>query len=104
MPSNFDENILLGKWVHSHEEDTPLAMVFRPTTYPFPPSRGRSAFEFQPGGRLMEEKPGPTDRRVTTVGTWGLDDQNRLVLRLPGRSQQVFQIESLEQGRLVFKK
>lgn len=104
MPKKIKEKDLLQSWLHAHEEDTPTTTVFLPQSHPFPPSRGRTGYEFQPEGHLVEQGPGPTDRRQTSTGSWSLDEQNRLVLRMPGKPEQVLEIESLEPGRLVIKK
>src|SRR5215475_12064281 len=47
------EACILGHWTHSHEEDTPDAMIYRPASYSFPPSRGRMGLEFRSGGDLV---------------------------------------------------
>jgi hypothetical protein len=71
--------ILLGRWLHSHEEDTDAELVYRPATYRFPPSRGRTGFELRPDGTMVESGIGPTDRRAESPGTWRLSG-NTLVL------------------------
>ena len=39
------------KWVHSKEEDTETEMVYRPSTYSFPPVRGgRVSLDIKPDG------------------------------------------------------
>ena len=58
-----------GVWLHSHEEDTGSATVYRPAGHPFPPSRGRSAVEIRPDGTYLEHDSGPDDRgRAVAVG------------------------------------
>ena len=68
------------RWVHSHEEDTDDELVFRPSGYAFPPSRGREAIELQPGGSYAGSVPGPVDAPVPTEGEWSLEGGNRLRL------------------------
>ena len=104
MPKEIKEKDLLQSWLHAHEEDTPTTMVFIPDSKPLPPSRGRMGFAFQPDGQLVQQGPGPTDRRQKSNGSWSLDQQNRLVLKLPGQPDQVLEIESLKPDRLVIKK
>jgi hypothetical protein len=65
---------ILGHWVHSHEDDAGDQKVFRPASYQFPPSRGRSWFQLKPGGALVEGGPGPTDRATSSTGYWNLAD------------------------------
>ena len=76
-----DPAALRRRWVHSHEEDTEGERVFRPASYAFPPSRGRSAFELRADGSFGESAPGPTDRpEKTEGGRWKLEG-NSLAMR-----------------------
>ncbi len=90
---------LIGRWVHSHEEDTGSEMVFRPGHYHFPPSRGRQEYIFNPAGELIATGPGPTDRPQTETGTWAAEG-NTLVLHLPSGERHL-RIASSEPERLV---
>src|SRR6476660_7105453 len=36
---------LVRPWLHSHDEDTPDVLVYRPADYPFPREEGRDGFE-----------------------------------------------------------
>ena len=78
---------LEGRWVHSHEEDTPDEMVFRPASYDFPRSRGRQSFELRPDGSYAGSAPGPADKPETAEGSWSLEEGNRL--ELPDRVLEV---------------
>ena len=44
---------ILGRWLHSHEEDSAAEMVFRPSTFAFPPSRCRVGFESNDNGSYV---------------------------------------------------
>jgi hypothetical protein len=99
----FNLSLLTQAWVHSHEEDTATTTVYRPATFPFPPSRGRKGFHLQPGGSMTERGPGPTDQTVTSAGTWKLADEH-LELSPQGAGTQVLKIESVEPDRLVVQK
>jgi hypothetical protein len=102
--SPIDHRMLERRWVHAHEEDRPGQAVFRPEDDRLPPSRGRTEYEFQPGGRLVKRGPGPTDRKTSAVGTWSIDPQNRLTIRIPGAPDEVLQIEQLDADRLILNK
>jgi hypothetical protein len=92
------------RWVHSHEEDTPTEMVFRPATFKFPRSRGRTSFELKPDGTLIEHGIGPTDRREVNEGTWTLGD-DYLTFQEPSQSgSRRLHIISVENDRMVIKK
>lgn len=72
-------NALLGHWVHSHEEDTATAMVFRPASFRFPPSRGRTGFELRGDHSLVEIALGAADVPTEATGRWELsEDQKEL--------------------------
>jgi hypothetical protein len=80
---------LTGRWVHSHEEDTADAMVYRPADYAFPPSRGREAIELRPDGSYAGTVPGPVDKPVAgDSGEWALSADGRR-LRLGDRELEV---------------
>ncbi len=100
MNSEF-ESSLPGHWVHSHEEDSGNRMVFRPSTHPFPPSRGRYGYRLEKGGALHVVRPGPTDKREFVDGTWSLEEGGILVLRPAGEGPLRFQIVSVDPERLV---
>ena len=78
MDGKIPADVLQQRWVHSREEDTDTEMVFRPSTYQFPPARGRESFELGPDGRLVAGGIGATDRRELTPGTWKLQDDEVL--------------------------
>ena len=104
MDANICE-ILCRHWVHSHEEDTATEMVFRPSTYKLPPSRGRFSFELKADGGITEYGIGATDRSTISEGTWNLEDNVRLSLcSVRKDSSQVFNIVSMTPEKLVVKK
>ncbi|HEY0648133.1 hypothetical protein [Phenylobacterium sp.] len=92
MP-DFDTAALLQRWTHSHEEDTPGRMVFRPGGWRFPPSRGRRSFELGPDGALLASGPGPTDKTVVTDGRWRLREDGVLELEQQGRPSELRLVE-----------
>ena len=103
MGNTVDVAQLAQSWVHSHEEDTATATVYRLATFPFPPSRGRKGFNLQPDGTLTARKPGPTDQTMLATGAWKLAG-NRLELSPQGEGTQILNIESVEPERLVVRK
>jgi hypothetical protein len=105
--SKIDRSVLEQHWVHSHEEDNDKEMVFRPASYSFPPSRGRSSFDLKPDGSLTESGPGPTDRSEQKAGRWHLDANNNLTLSSGSRRDEisrVLKVHSADRNRLVVKK
>ena len=107
MSNKVEKATLAQRWVHSHEEDSDTEMVFRPASYKFPPSRGRTSLELRPDGSLTESGPGPSDRSESTKGTWLLDADNKLVLNQGPQHHQrsrVLTLVSANGDRLVVKK
>jgi len=106
MKKNIDKNALHQQWVHSHEEDTETERVFRPASFAFPRSRGRSAMALKPDGGLVETGIGPTDRPQKSQGTWKLEGDNTLSMYEKGKQKpnRTMKIVSLDQDRLVVKK
>ena len=107
MSNKGEKATLAQRWVHSHEEDSDTEMVFRPASYKFPPSRGRTSLDLRPDGGLTESSPGPSDRSENTEGTWRLDADNNLVLGQGPRHHQrsrVLTLVSANGDRLVVKK
>jgi hypothetical protein len=61
---------LFQRWIHSYEEDTSEAQVFRPSGYSFPPARGRVGFEIRADGSFILLGPGGNDRSTAVTGHW----------------------------------
>jgi hypothetical protein len=101
--TNVERTTLQKHWVHSHEEDTETEMVFRPASYAFARSRGRSALELRADGSYAESAPGPTDRPEDAEGSWELED-GVLTLRTGDGSTRVLRIASVDDDRLVVRK
>jgi hypothetical protein len=104
--SEFAVDVLCQRWIHSHEEDTPSEMVFRPASFKFPPSRGRKQFELRADGMLIKTGIGPADRPQESQGTWKLERQGRLTFQSAFQTAptQVMEIVSADKDRLVIKK
>jgi hypothetical protein len=103
--ADVDPELLHGRWVHAHEEDTDDEMVFRPADYELPPSRGRLAFELRADGTFAEAGLGAADVPEEASGSWQLDGE-RIVLG-EGAAQGVpreLPIAAAEPRRLVVKK
>ena len=98
-----DADSLVRNWRHSHEEDSGDNMVFRPLSFPFPPSRGRRGFDLAAGGAMTMFGPGPDDRSNARRGSWAVR-QDSLVLNDPEQGAQEMQIVSASPDKLVLKR
>lgn len=99
--TRIDRSLLEGRWLHAHEEDTPGRTVFRPSTYPLPPSRGRRGYVLHADGHLERIGIARDDRGSVLVGSWQLAADGGLTLRLPGRADEVLEVARAGDGGLV---
>lgn len=76
------------RWVHSFEEDSAQAQVYRPQSWDFPLSRRpREAFELRPDGSAQLFLPGPQDRPEATDASW-TKEAGELVIRAAERTRR----------------
>lgn len=107
MSSDIDPKVLVREWLHSHEEDTPGKMVFRPASFPFPPSRGRLGFELRADASLADHFPGPGDAPQSREGRWGLGAGGRALEFFEGNSKapaKSWTIDSAGSDKLILRK
>lgn len=88
-----DETTLEGAWIHSHEEDTPGRLVFRPRTWRLPPSRGRRVLDLGPDGQLTSGGPDAVDRFVAGQGHWRLLNGDTLEIEERGKVSRIHVLE-----------
>jgi hypothetical protein len=102
---DIEPETLQKRWLHSHEEDTDSEMVFRPSSFPFPPSRGRAGFELKPNQSFIDIGIAPTDGSLETTGKWKLDGDKLHLFRSSGsKPTRTLQIISAAPDRIVVKK
>lgn len=97
---------LYRHWVHSHEEDAGSERVYRPVSFAFPPSRGRTSFELRSDGTMIEHAPGPADRGEDIPGTWALAEGDALLefsASSAAGQRRVMRIVSAGKNKLVLK-
>ena len=103
------ESELLGKtWLHSFEEDEGDVRVYRPNSYDFPASRGRTGFALEQGGVLKRYAIAPTDGLEEHRGQWEFLDDKVVHIKVKGDSTVVenftIQILSLKNNVLKVKR
>jgi hypothetical protein len=77
---------LLGRWVHSWEEDTERTRTYRPSGWPLSRSRApRHVLEFEPNRRVVSRVGGPADSRIAREGRWDVEPGEPILLRLDWR-------------------
>ncbi|MGI4736188.1 MAG: hypothetical protein ACRYG7_13510 [Janthinobacterium lividum] len=94
---------LTQSWRHSQEEDQGAVQVYRPASYPFPPSRGREGYTFDPGGQLTKLAIAPTDGTLPIPGRWRWVSARALHLTFDDPSWQDCRLEVLELTSDVLK-
>lgn len=102
--SRVDPDHLSQCWVHSHEEDAPGTIVFRPRGWSFPPSRGRRSIALKPDGMIEGASAGPDDRSQTTAGHWQLLPGNILEIATDGKSASHLELLDVSSDRMVVRK
>lgn len=97
--------LICGRWLHAHEEDTPDEMVFRPATAKFPPSRGRRGLHLKPDGSYAEVRPGPDDRPESRSGRWAVEGDDWLVVETEdGAARRAMRIVAADGDAIVVRK
>lgn len=90
-------------WIHSHEDDTKEISVFRPSTYHFPPSRGRRGLEFKKNGEFIEYKISPADGLIKCVGYWHQKEKNKIVVQFKDNNIKSYSITLISVDKNMLK-
>jgi hypothetical protein len=73
------QEIFEKRWIHSYEEDTNDSQTYRPSTFNFPLSRGRIAFEIEKNGTFIQYGIGPDDTRKKVEGNWTIEEEEESI-------------------------
>jgi hypothetical protein len=74
------------RWTHSHEEDYDDIQVYRPSTFNFPLSRGRIAFEIEKSGIFIQYGIGPDDTKKKVEGNWTIEEPNTIKINFADKA------------------
>jgi len=94
---------VFGRWIHSHEEDTAEASVYRRSTHPFPPSRGRRGFEISPGGTFVRYTIAAADGSKAVGGRWTAVEPARIRVTFPDGALEPETLEVISIDRDLLK-
>ena len=87
-------NSLFGKtWLHANEEDNGDVKIYRPNTYHFPPSRGRTGFSLEADGVFHLYAIAPTDGLEEHTGKWKMARKDLLQITFADKEAENFQLE-----------
>jgi hypothetical protein len=75
---------LFKHWIHSFEEDTDEADVYRPSGFEFPVARGRRGLEIRDDGVFILHAIGPADGTVAIPGHWTAEGSDQISVSLEG--------------------
>jgi hypothetical protein len=90
-------------WLHAQEEDQGDVLVYRPNTYSFPPSRGRTGFSFDPNGLFTQFDIAPTDGLEGRKGTWKPENSHTLHIALDDKRDPDYSLEIVSLEKDVLK-
>jgi hypothetical protein len=85
--------MLQQTWLHSHEEDKGEVLTYRPNTYDFPPSRGRTGFTFNDDNTFIQYEIAPTDGLEERLGKWRMATRDQVRVSFEEGSHQDFLLE-----------
>ena len=102
-----DEKILVGTWLHAHEEDAATEAVYRPADFDFPPARGRRGYEFHPDHTGAYIGIAARDGAARTSCRWRLRKKGKsleIELTFDDGRKEVLRVALLDKERLVLRK
>lgn len=99
-------NQLVGKWLHSHEEDTAKEMVYRRDDFDFPPSRGRNGYEFRANKTCNYIGIAPQDGSTLEGCEWKVTGRKpkKISLSFVNGKATELDVVSIEKDRLVIRR
>lgn len=103
--ATMETQLLQKVWLHSYEEDEGDVLAFRPNTYDFPPSRGRTGFTLEKGGIIRQYEIAPTDGLEELTGYWEFANKNNILVKLNDSTdlEQNYQFEIISLKDEVLK-
>jgi len=90
---DLDAHLFGTTWLHANEEDTDETKIYRPNTYHFPPSRGRTGFSLDADGTFRLFAIAPTDGLEEHTGKWEMVNKNIMRITFAEKEAEAFQLE-----------
>lgn len=102
--SDEDLTVMYDKtWLHAVEEDSADVEVYRPNTYAFPPSRGRTGFSLSADGTFRLFAIAPTDGLEEHTGRWQKTAPATLRIRFAEEQPENFDLHIIAISAEVLK-
>ncbi len=92
------------KWMHSYEDDTAGVKVYRPTSYNFPPSRGRTGFLLKEDKSFSNYEIAPADGMVERKGSCSIKGSKMMLSFEDSTRNYVIEVISIKDNVLKIKK
>jgi hypothetical protein len=90
-------------WLHAVEEDSAEVTVYRPNTYAFPPSRGRTGFSLDADGTFRLLSIAPTDGLEEHPGRWKMVKKDLLRVTFAGDEPEDFYLKIISATPEILK-
>ncbi|AMM50275.1 hypothetical protein TH61_02495 [Rufibacter sp. DG15C] len=100
---NFPKEVYGKTWLYSYEEDSADVRTYRPNTFDFPASRGRTGFMIKEDGTFINYAIAPTDGLEEQPGKWTAQSKNVITVELEGAPGKLHTIEVLSGTPTVLK-
>lgn len=96
---------LFKTWIHSREDRDIRSnvSVYRPSDYPFPPSRGRRGFEIKKNGEFVLHEIDRTDKPIRMVGKFTLEGPDTINVYLEDKKPFILRIVSIEDDGQILR-
>lgn len=95
---------LFKHWIHSFEESSDEADVYRPSGFHFPPARGRRGLDIRDDGDFVLHAIGPGDGTIAIPGHWTAQGSDQLDVCLEGHAPFTLTILSVDDDVLRVKR
>ncbi|GAB2530303.1 hypothetical protein GCM10027189_07680 [Rufibacter soli] len=92
-------------WLHSYEEDSAEVRSYRPNTFDFPPSRGRTGFSLLENGTFVRYGIAPTDGLEEQPGRWKAHGKNEIQVQYdnPSNAPETLEIISVTEDKITLR-
>jgi hypothetical protein len=95
---------LFKHWIHSFEESTDEADVYRPSGFAFPPAFGRRGLEIRADGDFVLHAIGPADGTIEIPGHWTAEGSDQIGVCLQDRAPFTLTTLSVDDDVLRIKR
>jgi|SRR5688572_11904174 hypothetical protein len=104
MASSRQPDALVGRWIHSWEEDSGENRTYRREGFDFPLSRRpRQVVDLMADGHFVSRSGGPADATVAREGRWEARNSVLLTLQQDPDAEAILEIMDLQERLLTVR-